>query len=91
MAEWVSTPCNGRIFYVEAHHAAAIRRQTVMLLTDKEGVFKIKLLLPAFRRLDSQPKGRGYTLYSNVYKSKSYYILLRVGHSIALPGICFER
>ena len=63
MAEWVSTPCNGRIFYVEALHAAAIRKQTVMLLNYKEGVFKIKLLRPAFRRLDSQPKGRVlYTL-----------------------------
>ena len=41
MAGWVSTPCNGGIFYVEALHAAAIRKRTVMLLTDKEGVFKI--------------------------------------------------
>jgi len=59
MTGWVSTQCDGRIFYVEARHAAAIRKQTVVLLTDKEGVFKIKLVRPAA----GQPKGRVlYTL-----------------------------
>jgi hypothetical protein len=91
VAGWVSTSCNGRIFYVEALHAAAILKQTVMPLTDKEGAFKIKLLRRVFRRLGSR-RDVSYTHNSSVYKTKNYYILLRVeGHSIIVLGICFER
>ena len=47
-----STPCNGRICYVEALHAAAIRKQTVVFLTDKEGKGKAVLL-----QASSDPEG----------------------------------
>jgi hypothetical protein len=91
MTGWVSTPCNVRIFYVEALHAAAIRKQTVVLLTDKEGVFKVKLLRRVFRQLGSR-RDVSYTHYSSVYKTKNYYIILRVEEqSITVLGICFER